>query len=66
MLGNNSLCLAVLCLWLCSESQTSLDRSDHPFCRRKYMKFMHLMLVGVVVKGIERCRGEEWQMMLVS
>jgi hypothetical protein len=30
------------------------------------MKFMHLMLVGVVVKGIERCRGEEWQMMLVS
>ncbi len=30
MLGNNFLCPAVLCLWLCWELQTSLDRSDHP------------------------------------
>jgi hypothetical protein len=29
------------------------------------MKFMHLMLVGVVVKGIEGRKYEEWQVMLV-
>jgi hypothetical protein len=29
------------------------------------MKFMHLMLVGVVAKGIEGRKCEEWQVMLV-
>jgi hypothetical protein len=29
------------------------------------MKFMHLILAGIVLKGIEGRKSEEWQVMLV-